>query len=101
MKEAFKSLSDRDLLTQTAKAANTEKAATLALLEHLAEVDARRAYAILSFSSLFEYITRVREHLGSGALTLTAAAQIQRYLVAEKKQGEALQVSERARAVSR
>jgi hypothetical protein len=123
MKEAFKSLSDQDLLTLTAKAANTEKAATLALLEHLAEVDERRAYAILSFSSLFDYVTRglgysesqaservnavrllrqnarVREHLESGALTLTVAAQIQRYVVAEKKQGEALQASERARLI--
>jgi hypothetical protein len=119
MREQFKSLSDPDLLTKTASAARSEKAATLTLLEHLAEVDDRRAYAILSYSSLFDYATRglgysesqaservnavrlmrqndgVREHLHSGALSLTAAAQIQRFVVAEKKHAESLPAAER------
>jgi hypothetical protein len=114
MKLCFQSLSDSDLLTQTASQARAEKAATLTLLEHLAEVDERRAYAILSYSSLFDYVTRglgysesqaservnavrllrqntgVREHLSSGALTLTAAAQIQRFVVAEKKHAKSV-----------
>jgi hypothetical protein len=123
IREQLKSVSDPDLLTKTASAAKSEKAATFSLLEHLAEVDDRRAYAILSYSSLFDYVTRglgysesqaservnavrlmrqnegVRVHLISGALSLTAAAQIQRFVVAEKRHAERLPAAERSHVI--
>lgn len=107
-------LSDLELLNHTQKAAKNEKAATLLLLDHLLLVDQRRAYAIQSYSSLFDYLVRglgysetqsaervaavrlmraspeVKRHLTEGELTLTSAAQIQRHLVAEKKLNAAL-----------
>ena len=50
------SLSDEALHKNTMRAAANEKAATLILLEYLAEVENRRLYAIKSYSSLWEYI---------------------------------------------
>jgi hypothetical protein len=123
MKLCFQSLSDSDLLTQTASQARAEKAATLTLLEHLAEVDERRAYATLAYSSLFDYVVRglgysesqaservnavrllrqntgVREHLNSGSLTLTAAAQIQRFVVAEKRHAKGVPPEDRKQVI--
>jgi len=106
----YKNLSDSDLLAQTMRAAKTEKEATLALLDYLVEVDTRRVYASVNeCSSLFDYLVKVlgfshpaaservnavrlmravppvKEHLESGKLTLTSAAQIQRFVNAEQK----------------
>ncbi len=104
----FKKLTDLELLDLTSQAAKNEKAATLVLLTHLEEVDKRRAYAADAYSSLFDYVVRglgyaegqaaervsamrlmrevpeVKTHIEKGALTLTSAALIQRYLRAEK-----------------
>jgi len=109
MKNTLNSLSDAHLLIQTKTAASNEKKATLALLEHLAEVDSRKAYAIDAHASLFDYIVRelgysesqaservnavrlmrqnpeAKVHLESGALTLTTAAMVQRFFNQEKK----------------
>ena len=104
----YKNLKDAELLHQTALAAKTEKEATLAFLDYLVEVDERRLYALVnSRSSLFEYLVKdlgfsnpsaservntvrlmrsvplVKEHLESGKLTVTSAAQIQRFVNAE------------------
>ncbi len=107
-KSEFRKLSDLELLNLTSKAAKNEKAATLVLLEHLLEVDLRRAFAADAYSSLFDYIVRglkyfesqaaervsavrliretpaVKIHIEAGALTLTSAAMIQRHIRAEK-----------------
>lgn len=104
----FKKFTDLELLDLTKTAAKNEKAATLVLLTHLAEVDKRRAYAVDAYSSLFDYVVRglgyaegqaaervsavrlmlevpeVRTHIEEGKLTLTSAALIQRHLRAEK-----------------
>jgi 5-methylcytosine-specific restriction endonuclease McrA len=105
-----KNLSDAELLKLTLCAAKTEKEATLALLDYLVEVDARRLYATVNgCSSLFDYLVKVlgfshpgaservnrvrliravppvKEHLETGRLTLTSAAQIQRFVNAEQK----------------
>jgi hypothetical protein len=96
----LKHLSDESLHAKTLAAAAGEKAATLLLLEHLAEVDRRRLYAIRGFSSLWEYVhkalgyseaqaservsamrlmTRVPEakaELARGELTLTAVSKL-------------------------
>ena len=117
--KSFHSLSDTELLKRTLLAAKTEKEATLALLDYLVEVDARRLYATVNAcSSLFDYLVRelgfshpaaservntvrlmraipsVKEHLETGKLTLTSAAQIQRFVNAEQK------VNPKGRAVS-
>ena len=102
-------LSDQDLLTQTFIAAQTEKKATLQLLEYLAEVDERRLYTLKSCSTLFEYLVKelkysemqsservnavrlmravpeVKEKMEVGDLSISTAAQVQRFIVAEKK----------------
>lgn len=107
-KNELKKLTDLELLDLTSKASKNEKAATLVLLEHLLEVDLRRAYAVDAFSSLFDYVVRglqysesqaaervaairlmretpsVKAHIESGALTLTSVVMIQRHIRAEK-----------------
>lgn len=107
---SFHTLKDAELLKLTLLAAKTEKEATLALLDYLVEIDSRRLYATVNAcSSLFEYLVKelgfshpaaservnavrliravplVKEHLETGKLTLTTAAQIQRFVNAEQK----------------
>lgn len=112
MKQKYRHLSEDQLLTQTKAAAGTEQSATFALLEYLCEVDQRRTYASELFSSLFDYIVRglgysesqsaervaavrlmrqndeARESIQAGKLTLTSAAQIQRFIQHERKVAE-------------
>ncbi len=102
-------LTDRELLTATKVASQHEKAATYSLLLHLIEVDQRNAYSIGPYSSLFDYVVRalgysesqaservnaarlIREnqiakaHIESGALSLSNAAKIQRFMNYERK----------------
>jgi hypothetical protein len=107
---SYRNLSDIELLKLTLHAAKTEKEATLALLNYLVEVDTRRLYASVSgCSSLFDYLVNVlnfshpaaservntvrliravppvQEYLETGKLSLTSAAQIQRFVNAEQK----------------
>ncbi len=51
----LKHLTDEALLAETEKAVKIEKLATLAVLYHLNEIERRRLFAELKFSSLFEY----------------------------------------------
>jgi hypothetical protein len=105
----YAQLKDHELLNFAAKAAAKEKEATLALLEYLVEIDIRMLYATKAYSSLFEYIVRelgmsepataervntirlmravpeVKAHLEAGRLSLTTAAQIQRFIKTEEK----------------
>jgi hypothetical protein len=103
-------LNDPELLRRTLLAANAEKYATLILLEYLLEIDIRKLYCqVNACSSLFEYCVRelklsepaaaerinavrlmksipeVKSHLQSSRLTLTSAAQIQRFIKTEEK----------------
>ncbi len=52
----FSLLSDQELHEKTLQSAAQEKSATLKLLEHLAEVDARMLHARRGYSSLWEYV---------------------------------------------
>lgn len=116
-------LKDDALLTETIHASSREKTATLELLEYLAEVDRRKAFAIGAFSSLFDYVVRglgysetqaaervntvrlmrsldpVWDHLQSGALNLTNAAKIQRHFQAEKKLAQDLPIEQKLELV--
>src|SRR5262245_8420241 len=58
-------LSDSELLAEVTRLAGREREATVRLIVHLAELDARRLYLGAGFSSLFEYCTdvlRLSEH---------------------------------------
>jgi hypothetical protein len=115
----FKNLTDAELLSATKNASQKEKAATFALLLHLIEVDQRKAYSRGPHSSLFDYVVRAlgysesqaserinavrlirenkvaKEHIESGALSLSNAAQIQRFMNHERRLSRKL--PERAR----
>ena len=94
-------LPDQVLLEQTRMLARHEQALQLSVLDHLREIDARRLYLRLGFSSLFDYSVRelhyteaaawrrikamrlcretrgVRERLQDGSLNLSNAALLQ------------------------
>src|SRR3954466_4840241 len=52
-------LTDSELIAEVAQLAHGERAATVALVVHLAEFDARRLFAGLGFSSTFKYCVEV------------------------------------------
>jgi hypothetical protein len=105
---ALHRLADDELHRLTERAAQSEQAATLSLLEHLNEVERRRLYAKRAFPSLFEYVRslgyseaqsservnaarlirelpQVKEKLEMKTLSLTTASQLQRFFRAEKR----------------
>ena len=101
-------LSNTDLHQKTLVAAGNEKSATLVLLDHLAEVDHRRLYAVMAFSSLWEYVHKglgysesqaservsamrlmvkipeVKDELQAGRLSLTTTAKLATHARKEK-----------------
>lgn len=107
------SISNDLLHTATLQAASNEKAATLTLLEHLAEIDRRRLYAVRGYASLWEYVYKalnyseaqasdrvsamrlmvrvpeVKEELQSGKLTLTTTAKLGAHARREQLRPEA------------
>ncbi len=60
-------LPDRQLLSRMILVARNERAATIDAVLHLAEIDRRRLYLTLAFSSLFDYCTRHLEYSSSAA----------------------------------
>lgn len=60
-------LSDDELTTEVSRLARGEREATAALIEHLAEFDARRLYEGAGYSSLFKYCMAVL-HLSEDAV---------------------------------
>ena len=94
-------LTDRELLRQTSTLVRHERHLQGAVIDHLAEIDARRLYLQRGCSSLFDYAVRelgyrdpaaarrisavrlcadqpdARERLRDGSLTLSAAAELQ------------------------
>ena len=69
------SLSDSALLAATARAADAERQATADLLALLAEVDRRKLYLSLGYSSLFVYCTQVLRLSEPAAYTRITAAR--------------------------
>ena len=102
------SISNDELHSLTLTASQNEKSATLILLEHLAEVDHRRLFAIWSCSSLWEYchkilnyseaqayerasatrlmvkVPEVKKELEAGNLSLTTTAKLASHVAREK-----------------
>src|ERR687891_356573 len=71
-------LSNHDLLAQVKRLAERERAATAALIAHLAELDARRLYLQEGCSSLFTYCTQVlhlSEHAAYNRIEAARAAR--------------------------
>src|SRR5262245_59302969 len=108
----LRSVSDEVLHSQSLTAAANVKAATLALLEHLAVVDRRRLYSARGYSSLWDFVHKglgyseaqasdrvaavrvmakvpeVRAELQAGRLSLTSTAKLGAHMRREKLQPE-------------
>ena len=100
-------LSDTELLAAVAQLAARERDVTVALIAHLAELDARRLYLAEGYPSLFTYCTQalhlsehaaygrieaaraarrfpvLLEHLADGSITLTTVTLLAPHLTAE------------------
>jgi hypothetical protein len=72
------SLSDSELLAETARAAGVERRSTAELLALLAEVDLRKLYLGRGYSSLFSYCTRSLHLSESAAYARITAARASR-----------------------
>src|ERR687892_2933264 len=71
-------LSDADLLAELPRLAARERDATVALIAHLAELDARRLYLAEGCASLFTYGTQIlhlSEHAAYGRIEAARAAR--------------------------
>ena len=101
-------LSNEMLHSHTLSAASNEKSATLVLLDHLGEIDRRRLYAIMGYSSLWLYVNKalgysetqaservsamrlivkmpdVKKALETGKISLTSAAKLAAHVRREK-----------------
>jgi hypothetical protein len=78
--ERVSSLSDRELLTETRRVAETERQTTAALVSLLVEVDARRLYLGEGYSSLFAFCTRaLRLSEPAAYARITAARTARRF----------------------
>lgn len=108
---SMKHLTSTELLARTKNLVQEERRATLALIEHLAEIERRRLYAELGFASLWEFATQelglsegaaqrrlqaarllqdvpeAKTKLKAGTLSLSNAAKIQSFRQAERKMG--------------
>ena len=104
-------LSDRELLRQTSTLVRHERHLQGAIIDHLAEIEARRLYLQRGCSSLFDYAVRelgysdaaagrrigavrlcadqpgARERLRDGSLTLSAAAELQWAFDRQRRRG--------------
>ena len=104
------SMGDSELLLRTKDAVKEERKLMLEVLHLLREVDRRRLYAMLGFSSLYEYaikelaysggaahrrieamrllreVPEVESKLADGALNLSTLSTVQSFLKEEKKQ---------------
>ena len=104
-------LSDRELLRETRNLVRHERHLQGAIIDHLAEIEARGLYMERSFSSLFDYAVRelgysdaaaarrigamrlcadapqAREGLRDGSLTLSAAAELQWTFDRQRRRG--------------
>ncbi len=117
-------LSDRELLRQTSTLVRHERHLQGAVIDHLAEIEARRLFLQRGCSSLFDYAVRelgysdpaaarrigavrlcadqpdARERLRDGSLTLSAAAELQWAFDRQRRRGSICGTASRAPAGS-
>ena len=115
-------LSDRELLRQTSTLVRHERHLQGAIIDHLAEIEARRLFLQRGCSSLFDYAVRelgysdaaagrrigavrlcadqpgARERLRDGSLTLSAAAELQWAFDRQRRRGSIAGVASTAPA---
>src|SRR4026209_2479513 len=72
------SLTDSELVTEVGRLAHTEREATVALIVHLAEFDARRLFEGEGFSSTFKYCLEVLRLSEDAAFNRIEAARAAR-----------------------
>src|SRR5665213_3415553 len=104
----MKHLTDKALLENTLKLVHDEREILVAILHHLREIERRKLYSMLKYSSLFEYainelkyseaqamrrisamrllrdLPQIEEKIASGALSLTNLALAQALFTKEK-----------------
>ena len=124
VKNKVKNLSDQDLISNLKNLINQERSILTEILQHLLEVDNRKLFLTLGFSSLYEYVTQelhyneaqayrriqamralrevpeIESKIDQGRLTLTQITQAQEYFRSEKKKGEALSPEEKSTILS-
>ncbi|HEX6791194.1 MAG TPA: HNH endonuclease [Candidatus Krumholzibacteria bacterium] len=71
----LQSLNDRDLINETERIAQNERACTIQLLHHLNELARRKLHLDLGYSSLFDYCTKKLRYSSSAAGRRIAAAR--------------------------
>ena len=115
----IKNLSDQDLISNLKNLIQQERSLLTEILLHLREVEERRIFLTLGFSSLYEYVTQelgyneaqayrriqamrvlrevpeIEEKIDQGKLTLTQITQAQEYFRSEKKKGVPLSQEEK------
>jgi hypothetical protein len=70
---ALRLLSNADLLSSAARLIEEERRITLSVLEHLREIERRKAYSDLGYRSLFEYaVSHLRYSEGSASRRISA-----------------------------
>src|ERR1700733_9315436 len=74
----LKSISDSELLATTKRLATEERRIGIEVLHHLREIDARKLFASLGFSSLFVYCTAELGYSEGGAYRRIAAMRLLR-----------------------
>lgn len=72
----LKHLTDKCLLAETKKLASSERELTVKLLHHLKEIDIRKLYSELGFSSLFDYCVRELGYADGSAHRRIVAARL-------------------------
>lgn len=98
----LKNLSNDALLSQTKLCAQKEREMTLQVLHHLKEIERRRLFAGLGYSSLFDYATRELRYCSASAARRIDAMRLLKDLpeIEEKIQEGKLTLSTVARAQS-
>jgi hypothetical protein len=107
----LRKISDKDLLSKTKELVSRERELLTEILRHLREIERRRLFSDLGYSSLFDYclkglgyseaetkyridamrlireLPQIEEHVTSGELSLTNLVQAKSFFRAEEKSG--------------
>jgi hypothetical protein len=96
----LRSLTNEALLSETKTCVAREREMTLTVLHHLREVERRRLFAVLSYSSLFDYTTRELGYDSASAMRRIDAMRLLKEMpeVEKKIQEGTLTLSTAARA---
>src|SRR6185312_1421785 len=114
----FKNLTDSELTEKIKSLAREERELTRNIIEHIAEIDRRKTFLALAYSSLFEYLTKeigysegaaqrridaarllqrmpeVAEKIEGGTLNLAQISKLQRTVRLAKKEGRKVEVTD-------